>query len=930
MRDEPQPPRLGRWLLRGLRLGARGPEVESDLLELFRMRTASRGRRFASRRYLADVISLCWWRPRESDDAHRERIPRQQHMTQDLVFAIRLFRRQPAMFGITIVGLAVALGITTAALSVARSIAWVGYGAAESASVYKVSLASGVFGKVTGNSAFQGQWALDDFSRLGSLTSTMTLVGWVQDGAEFRQSSSDGAPTPARYLAVTGNYFSVLGMRATAGRLLFPADDVPGSTNAVVSEGFWKNRLGADPAIVGRPIWLDNRVYTVVGVADRKHTTPPSTGLPFDLWIPLTSQKDAWSGRTGASDSALRDRLAAGRSAAGFGADARDRYAAIEGDLSSPARPWNPAVEVLGRLNPGVSRAQAEMEIGAITVNLANAGGTKRSTIVRLESVDGTSNVTKVIAAILTIVVGMVLFVACANVTNVLLASAAGRRREIATRLAMGAGRGRILRQLLTESLLLGSISSLFGLGVAKVALPFFAALIQLPPGLDVSPDPWIYGSLGLLTVVVGILAGLAPARYGQSQDLAGTLKADQSSAPLPLSRPRLRSLLLATQAAVSAILLVLAALFSRSLIEASSLAVGHEVDSLMTVAVGSPTSGAAWDPARRDAYWTALLDQVELTSGVAAAAIAIAPRFGGVTIAPQRVDSLMLDRNEVSSGYFQAVGIPILRGRTFTPDEIRSEAPVAIISMSLARAVWESKNPLGASLDEVWGTPSATDARLSGPHRKPRNVRIVGVVDDVTTRLDRQEPLPAVYLPISRTSVPRLVVRAQGNPGPLVQPLRNLLQAFDPRLQPTMVFAREEMRRQLERPRMFAVLSLTVGTLAMGLAVIGLFGVTAFIVEQRSHELSVRRALGASHSDLIAMLLRDSLKPVVAGLAAGLFIALAGGNVVQHLLSGVSARDPLAVVAAVVVLMAAASAAVLLPARRAARLNPANVLKLG
>ena len=845
-------------------------------------------------------------------------------MTQDLVFAIRLFRRQPAMFGITIVGLAVALGITTAALSVARSIAWVGYGAAESASVYKVSLASGVFGKVTGNSAFQGQWALDDFSRLGSLTSTMTLVGWVQDGAEFRQSSSDGAPTPARYLAVTGNYFSVLGMRATAGRLLFPADDVPGSTNAVVSEGFWKNRLGADPAIVGRPIWLDDRVYTVVGVADRKHTTPPSTGLPFDLWIPLTSQKDAWSGRTGASDSALRDRLAAGRSSAGLGADARDRYAAIEGDLSSPARPWNPAVEVLGRLNPGVSRAQAEMEIGAITVNLANAGGTKRSTIVRLESVDGTSNVTKVMAAILTIVVGMVLFVACANVTNVLLASAAGRRREIATRLAMGAGRGRILRQLLTESLLLGSISSLFGLGVAKVALPFFAALIQLPPGLDISPDPWIYGSLGLLTVVVGILAGLAPARYGQSQDLAGTLKADQSSAPLPLPRPRLRSLLIATQAAVSAILLVLAALFSRSLIEASSLAVGHEVDSLMTVAVGSPTSGAAWDPARRDAYWTALLDQVELTSGVAAAAIAIAPRFGGVTIAPQRVDTLMLDRNEVSSGYFQTVGIPILRGRGFTPDEIRSEAPVAIISMSLARAVWGSENPLGASLDQVWGPPSAADARLSGPHRKPRNVRIVGVVDDVTTRLDRQAALRRSICQSRGPRCPGWRCARGGTPARSCSRCGSCCRLWI-RGCSRRWSSRAKRCHQLERPRMFAVLALAVGALAMGLAVIGLFGVTAFIVEQRSHELSVRRALGASHADLMAMLLRDNLKPVVAGLAIGLFIALTGGRVVQSLLTGVSTRDPLAVIAAVVVLMAAASAAVLLPARRAARLNPAQ-----
>ena len=174
MRDEPKPPRLARWLLRGLRLGARGPEVKSDLLELFRMRTASRGGRLASWRYFADVISLYRWRPRESDGAHRERIPRQTHMTQDLGFAIRLLRRQPAMFGITIAGLAVAIGITTAALSVAKSIASVGYGAAEAESVYKVSLASGAFGKVTGNSPFQGQWAFNDFSRLRSLASMIT------------------------------------------------------------------------------------------------------------------------------------------------------------------------------------------------------------------------------------------------------------------------------------------------------------------------------------------------------------------------------------------------------------------------------------------------------------------------------------------------------------------------------------------------------------------------------------------------------------------------------------------------------------------------------------------------------------------------------------------------------------------------------------
>jgi predicted permease len=910
------------------RLAARQQDVESDLFELFQLRVMSHGRRHASWRYLTDVASLWRWRPGRGTAPRTRWAHGHANMTQDLVFAVRLLRRHPAMFGITIAGLAVAIGVTTAALSVAKSIASTGYGAAESTMVYKVSLTSGVFRKVTGNSPFQGQWAFDDFSRLASLTSTTTLVGWAQGAADVRQSSSDGAPIAARYLAVTGDYFTVLGMRASAGRLLFPADDAPGAATVVVSEGFWKNRLGANPSIVGRRIWLDDRAYTVVGIVDRKHTMP-SPAQPNDLWIALAAAKETSSRRTGATAADVRGRLAARRNQDTTGRAWEDRYAAIEADLSEPSRPWNPAIEVLGRLNPGFTRAQAETEIGAFTLNLANAAGWQRATTVRLEPIDGNSKVTRVIAAMLMSVVGLVLFVACANVTNVLLASAASRRREIATRLAMGAGRGRILRQLLTESLLLGSISSLLGLAVARAVLPSFAALIQMPPGLDVSPDLWIYASLGILTIVVGLLAGLAPARYGQSQDLATTLKADQASAPLPLPRPRLRSLLIATQAAVSLVLLVLASLFTRSLIEMATATTGTEVDQLMTISIGSPTSSAAWDPARRDGYWTALLHEVRETSGVAAAAIALAPPFGGTMMAPQRVDDIMLDRNEVADDYFQTVGIPILRGRAFTRDEIKSNAPVAIISASLADAVWRSENPIGSSLDRVWGPPSAGDARLAGPLRKPRNVRVIGVVGDATTRLDRPR-LPTVYLPISSTSVPRLVVRTHGNPGLLVQPLRNLLESFDPRLTPTVTFAREDLRRQMEKPRVLAVLSLSVGTLAMGLAVIGLFGVTAFIVEQRTHELSVRCALGASRADLTTMLLRDSLRPVIAGLACGLFIALAGARVVQSLLSDVSARDPVAVVAAVLVLMAASSAAVLLPARRAARLNPAQLLKLG
>jgi predicted permease len=849
-------------------------------------------------------------------------------MAQDILFAIRLLRRHPALFGITVAGLAVAIGITTAALSVAKSVAFAGYGASASESVHRVVLTSGTFKKITGNSPFRGQWTFDDYSRLGELSSTMTLVGWASDGAEYRGSSNDGAPQDVRYLAVSGNYFTVLGMRASAGRLLSPADDTPGSSSVVVSQGFWKNRLGADPAIVGRTIWLGNRSYTIVGVVDRKHTTPSMFGRPPALWMSLAAHRDAWSGRTSAGIDDLRVRLAARRGDTGSEAIAQDRYDAIEAELVAPPRAWNPAVEVLGRLNTGITRAQAEAEIGALALSLANATGVTRRPIVHLEAIDQNRTDAKTAAAILLIIVGLVLFVACANVTNVLLASAASRRREIGTRLAIGASRGRILRQLLTESVLLGSISSFVGLGIAMAVLPSFAALIQVPPAFDVSPDLGIYASLGAMTVVVGILAGLAPARYGQGQDLTTALKVDQAGAPLPLPKARLRSLLIATQAAVSAVLLVLAGLLARSLIETSRLAVDYDVNPFMTLNVGNPTTGSAWGSARRDAYWTGFLEQVRQIPGVASAALAVAPPFSGTTTAPQRINDRILDRNEVSPDYFHTVGISLVRGRTFTPEEVRTEAPVAIISASLAREVWGSENPLGASLDRVWGPATADDAKLPGLYRKPKDARVIGVVGNVTARLGRQ-PFPAVYLPISQTSVPRLVVRAQREPGPLVQPLRDVLQSFDPRLQPTAIFARDELRRQLEVPQTLAVLSLAVGLVALGLAVIGLFGVTAFVVEQRTHELSVRRALGAGHLELMTMLLRESLRPVFVGLLCGLFVSVAGGRVLQSLLYGVSPRDPVAFVGAVGVLVVAASAAVLVPARRAARINPAQLLKL-
>ncbi len=336
MSDADRPPRMGRWLLTLRRLGSRRPEVEADLRELFALRLAARGRSVASWRYLADVVSLWKWRRGPSARLRERHWNGWAGVTHDLIFAMRLFRRHPALFGVTVAGLALAIGIATAVVSVVRSVAFAGYGAAASESVYHVALTSGVFRKITGNSPFRGQWTSADYARLRELTTSATLAAWTTQRTEFRWTPGDGSPTRVTYLAVSGNYFTALGMQAAHGRGLSPADDIPGATATVLSWGFWTNRLGSDPSIVGRTIWLGDRAYTVVGVAGRRHMMPSGYGMPPDAWVPLAAHRDAWSGQTGVRRDELREQLKVRRDDPRSDAAARDRYAAIEAELAVP------------------------------------------------------------------------------------------------------------------------------------------------------------------------------------------------------------------------------------------------------------------------------------------------------------------------------------------------------------------------------------------------------------------------------------------------------------------------------------------------------------------------------------------------------------------------------------------------------------------
>lgn len=381
--------------------------------------------------------------------------------------------------------------------------------------------------------------------------------------------------------------------------------------------------------------------------------------------------------------------------------------------------------------------------------------------------------------------------------------------------------------------------------------------------------------------------------------------------------------LLIGAQATVSIVLLVLAALLTRTLVHSTQVDLGYDPSRIASISLGpGPRSGD-----RPEAYWSRAAEGARQLPGVESAALAVVPPFVGFT--PQLLDGRRVNRNETSVEYFSTMGVRLVRGRLYTADEVRQQAPVAVISERLARTWWEDDDPLGSSLERVWGSDDRSITPSAGPYRKPRGTRVIGVVSDLVNDL-RTRDAPTIYLPLAPTAVARMVVRTRDDPHRLLAALQGVVQAADPSHRPATTVASDGLQRDLERPIMLALLATVLGATALGLAVIGLVGVTAFVVEQRRHEVSVRKALGASSQQITGMLLRDSLTPVAAGIAVGILLALFAGRVVQGVLYGVSSRDPIAILAAVIVLVSAAAAAIVLPVRRASRVSPAQLLKQG
>jgi predicted permease len=871
------PPRLARVLLRIVRLGDRRAEIEADLLDLFAERAASRGLRYARRRYYGDVLSL--WTSRSartpSPRATGSRRDPMRELGHDVIYAMRLLRRSPAVVAIAILGLGLAIGVGTSVFTLLNAAALRPTGILDPSAVVRVLRKY--------DNGLGTSWRYAEYIRLREGTRSATPEAWLREELSFGTTPDGDTSTTSGVIFASGGYLGSLNGRTTLGRVLSPADDRPGADPVVViSHTLWSRTLSSDPAIVGRAIWLNGVRFTIVGVTARGFTGMIDANPA--IWAPIATYHVATGGPP------------------------------LDRNVSA-------TVNVVVRLGSGALDAQARSELNAAAVALATdrTDSSEPLTGVHFIAVGESVNradaaVFALVMAIVVSVIGLVLLLACVNVTNLLLASAVTRQRELGVRVALGASRWRIVRQLMTESLLLGLAGGACGLLFTVWLVPVLARIARVPGAIDLDPNLRVYLFLGLTSILAGLGAGVVPARHAMRDSFGSPLTGSSAQSGSSRRSRSSRSVLVGVQAAASLVLMVVAALLTRGMVRATQVDIGFDARQLLTV--NPALARGRYDAAGAKAYWDVALDRVRALPGVQSASLAEFPPFGGgvkVTMFRNARGRYTIYHNDTRADYFATLGLRAVRGRTYTAAEAADRAPVAVISERLAEDYFSGENPVGQSLDRI----------LEGSH-----ATIVGVVSTAITARLGDLGSATIYQPMQDTLGAKMVVRSSGSPEALVQSIRSALHSLDPRARLAITLVSDGLERQLSEPRALATLAGALACLALALAVVGLYGVTAFVVGQRTQEIGVRMALGASHRDVMRLLLRDSLRPVLFGLLAGVAAALLAGRALAGALFGVPPADPLAFGSAILVLVVAATGAVIFPTRRASAVDPAAVLR--
>ena len=704
-----------------------------------------------------------------------------------------------------------------------------------------------------------------------------------------------GKPQWAYAEITTADFFDVLGVKPILGRTFLPDEDQKPGGNAVLvlSEGFWRSRLGADPDVIGRTIGINEHTFTIVGVVPARFHGVMS-GLKFDLWAPVSMHKEV----------------------ANFGS------------LTERADHW---LHTQARLQPGVGIQKAQAAVDALAQRLRQAyPGSNKEIGLRVLPVwkspyGGQVLMLPVLRILMAVTLGVLLIVA-ANVANLLLARATGRQKEIAIRLAMGAGRMRLIRQLLTESILLSLLGALGGVVLANSGIELFRSFLpqtHLPIGYDFRLNAQTLGFALLLAVLTGLLFGLAPALQASRSNLSGTLKEGGRTSGGGSAHHRLRSAFVVSEIALALLLLVGAGLCIKGFEKARQMDVGFDPRNVL--AAGLRVGMQGYDQTNALVFYRQLRERLSALPGVEEASLATWLPLGfeaGPSIGVEAAGYIRKPNEDVSvpysiisPRYFAAMRIPVVEGRDFTEQDDAKSLKVAIVNETLAKRFWPGQSPVGRTF-KCWRG----------------EVTVVGVVKAGKYLSLNEAPQTFLYLPYQQGVWDLnlgVAMRTAGNPAAMIGTLRETIHALDPRVElwadvPMTTFIQAAFFAQA----ITATLLTGLGLVALLLAGIGIYGVMAYVVSRRTHEIGIRMALGAQAGAVLSLVVRQGMTLGLAGVVAGLAGAFALTRLMASFLYGVSPFDPWTFLATAAVLTGVTFLASVIPACRAARVDPQVALR--
>ena len=699
--------------------------------------------------------------------------------------------------------------------------------------------------------------------------------------------TGDGEPERIDGRRVSTNLFALLGVDPQFGRVFLAEEDQPGSNRVVIlSNRLWHRRFAADKAIVGKTLSLNGEPYTVVGVMPQRFEFPTRED---ELWVPIAF-----------------DSQEAGRRGSHY-------------------------LEVIGRTKPGVTFEQAQGEMNNIAARLQqqypNTNSNIGVTVIPLHE-DLVGDIKPALLMLLG-AVGFVLLVACANVANLLLARAAVRQKEIAVRMALGASRWRLVRQFLTESVLLGALGGIFGLGLSFVALIVLKSFIpeNISQASTIAIDARVLIFTVLVSLLTGLIFGLAPA--AQRSDFNDVLKDGGREGVAGSRGNRMRGLLVIGEVAVSLLLLIGAGLLINSFMRLRNLDPGFQTDHVLTVGIVLPESKYP-DVAKRSAFYTEVLQRVEALPGVKSAGVVnwIPLVFQGDSIGisiegqPEPVASQRPNAatRVINPNYFSSMGMHLLKGRNLDDRDKSTSLPVAVISESMAKRFWPNQDPVGKRFTP--GDPTEPD----------QWIQVIGVVNDIRQFELTAEPKPQMYLPYQQIGffTPRyLVVKTDVEPASLTGAVRKAVWEVDKDQPVSNIATMEEVLSDSIARQRFSMLLLAIfAAVALVLAAVGIYGVMSYSVAQRTHEIGIRMALGAQTGAVLKLAVGYGLKLVLAGVVIGLIAAFLLTRVMSTLLFGVTPTDPLTFTIISAILILVALIASYIPARRATKVDPVIALR--